>query len=134
MQVLNIVVRGPGKLSLNYILFDTSKGSLINKGDGQPVTNSGFTITLPADLTSTLRPGSYQLLLTTSSDAISTVAECTKLIEASTTPQTTSVPTTTPGQVPVSGLNPALLVAAVGAVGAVLVTLLLFRRKAGKSA
>ncbi len=127
MQVLNIVVRGPGKLSLNYILFDPSEGSLINKGDGQPVTNSGFTITLPAELTSTLKPGRYQLLLTASSDAISTVAEGIKLIEASATPPTTSVPTTTPGQVPVSGLDPTVFVGAAGAVGAVLVAFLLLR-------
>ena len=62
MQVLNIDVRGPGKLSLNYILFDPSKSSLINKGDAEPVTNTSFTINLPADLTSTLKPGNYQLL------------------------------------------------------------------------
>ena len=128
-----VEIRGPGQLNLSYILFDPAKGVLIRKGDAQRLTNTSFTVNLPAELTSKLEPGSYQLILTASSDAISIVAEQGKLVAASTTPPTTSVPTTAPGQLPALGFNPTVLLGAAGAVVVVLVTVLLLRRRGGKS-
>lgn len=123
-----VQVKGPGELSLRYILFDPAKGQLIKSGEGQRVTNNSFSVTFPSELTSTLVPGRYQLLVTASSDAISIVSERVKLVDASTTAPTTSVPSTVPGQVPAPSVDPTLLIGAAGAVGAVLVAVLLLRR------
>jgi peptide/nickel transport system substrate-binding protein len=79
-----IDVKGPGELNLNYILFDPAKGILITKGDARRVTNSSFIVTLPADLTSKLQPGRYQLSLSAFSDAISIIARQEKLLDTRT--------------------------------------------------
>ncbi|MBI3116842.1 MAG: hypothetical protein HYZ12_05860, partial [Thaumarchaeota archaeon] len=93
----NVQVRGPGILDLSYVLYDPASGAVIQKGDAQRVSNSSFVIALPSELTSKIEPGSYQLVLTASSDSISIVAERGKLVEASTTAVTTTSVVTSGG-------------------------------------
>lgn len=133
----DVQVRGPGILNLSYVLFDPASGAVIEKGSAQPVANGSFVISLPSALTSKIGPGSYQLVLTASSDAISIVAERDKLLEASTTAVNTSSVVTTGGVPSGTGLeqpqaqsfNFILLAGGVAAVGAAIAGAVFVRRR-----
>ncbi len=127
-----VEVRGPGQLSLAYVLFDPSKGLQISRGEANRLEGNRFVIELPRDLTSSIEPGSYQLLLTAFSDAVSIVDERVQAITASTTQVTTTIPTTPPGQIP-SVFDPTLVIGGAGAAVVVLALLLVLRRRTAKS-
>ncbi len=69
-----VTVNGPGALSLRWILVDPTQGTVAASGDGTAQGQS-FTVAVPADNTASLFPGTYQLFLLASSDAIAQVAE-----------------------------------------------------------
>ncbi|MBI4236235.1 MAG: hypothetical protein HY688_02615 [Chloroflexi bacterium] len=81
---LQVEVSGPGPLGVRYVLTDPASGRLIKAGDAQAGGPGSFTVSLSKEETSALAPGLYQLSVTAYSEALSTVAERTLKIEAST--------------------------------------------------
>lgn len=76
-QPINVplTVKGPGKLSIEYILVDPAANKVVASGNGAPGANGDFTVALDTKVTSNLFPSVYQLYVLASSDAISQVAE-----------------------------------------------------------
>jgi len=85
---ITATVSGPGGLGLSYLLVDPSVGQVVASGDAEPSGAAGgedaadaadaaeFTVTIPAEVTEALFPGSpYQLFLAASSDALARVTE-----------------------------------------------------------
>ena len=68
-------MKGPGKLSLDYVLVDPAANKVVASGAGTPGANGAFTVALDAKTTSALFPSVYQLYVLASTDAISQVAE-----------------------------------------------------------
>ena len=72
---VDVHVAGPGTLALRYLLIDPASDKVVTSGDAVAGADGGFSVTLPADVTSGLFPGPYKLDLAASSDAIALVAE-----------------------------------------------------------
>jgi peptide/nickel transport system substrate-binding protein len=74
---LNVQVNGPGTLALQYALVDAAAGEIVEGASGNASGGEGgaFTVSIGADVTSTLFPGLYQLYLAASSDEVAEVAE-----------------------------------------------------------
>ncbi len=73
--VISASVSGPGTVGLQYLLLDPAVGEVITSGRATDAGDGTFTLTLPADLTSTLFPGFYQLYLAAESDALALISE-----------------------------------------------------------
>jgi peptide/nickel transport system substrate-binding protein len=73
--VISATVSGPGTVGLQYLLLDPAVGEVITSGQATDAGDGTFTLTLPADLTSTLFPGFYQLYLAAESDALALISE-----------------------------------------------------------
>jgi len=72
---LNVTVEGPGELALRYILVDPAQGTVAASGEATPGEPGNFTVSIGADVTSTLFPSLYQLYLLASSDVLAQVGE-----------------------------------------------------------
>ena len=70
-----VTVQGPGTLSLQYALVDPAQGTIATSGAATGGDGGAFTVDLDPAITGTLFPGTYQLFLIASSDAIAQVAE-----------------------------------------------------------
>jgi peptide/nickel transport system substrate-binding protein len=71
-------VKGPGRLGLRYLLVDPSTRSVVTTGEARPGTGEGeFVVSLPAELTTKLFPGLYQMSLVAYSDSIAFVVDRT---------------------------------------------------------
>ena len=74
---IDATVQGPGTVGLRYVIVDPSNGQVIEKGEATPTgTPGGFAVTLGADVTTNLFPGSlYKLSLAAYSDSVALVSE-----------------------------------------------------------
>jgi peptide/nickel transport system substrate-binding protein len=68
-------VDGPGELSMRYLLLDPAVGEVVEQGEAAAVGEGQFSVTIPADVTSSLFPGFYELYLAAESDALAQVSE-----------------------------------------------------------
>ncbi|MBI4199472.1 MAG: hypothetical protein HY535_03250 [Chloroflexi bacterium] len=80
--IINVDVRGPGQLSVQYLLLDPLTGKLVAQGEAKRVGDSQYTIQLPEQVTSGMKAGPYQLFVTASSDQVSSLAERRVALEA----------------------------------------------------
>jgi hypothetical protein len=75
---LPVAVEGPGALSLQYALVDSSatdpEAAIVTSGAAAG-ENGAFTIEIPAETTSLLFPSIYQLYVIASSDQLARVTE-----------------------------------------------------------
>ncbi len=75
---IKVTVNGPGRLDLHYLLLDPAVSSVVTKGEAEAGSKTGeFIISLPANVTSRLFPGLYQLYLVACSDAAAFVEDRT---------------------------------------------------------
>jgi len=72
---LNVTVKGPGTLALQYALVDAAAGEIVASGNAEGGDGGAFTVAIGSDVTSALFPGLYQLYLAASSDEVAEVAE-----------------------------------------------------------
>jgi peptide/nickel transport system substrate-binding protein len=74
--VVSATVSGPGTLGMKYLVLDPAEGTIVSEGDAEAGSAAGeFSVTIPADVTSTLFPGFYELYLAASSDQLAQVTE-----------------------------------------------------------
>ena len=74
--VVTASVIGPGTVGLQYLLLDPALGEVVVSGPADPGATAGdFSVTIPADITSTLFPGFYELYLAADSDVLAQVTE-----------------------------------------------------------
>ena len=72
---INIELRGPGRVSVQYLLLDPVLGQTLASGDAQSVSATQFTIELSSATTAGLERGLYHLFVIASSDEVSSLAE-----------------------------------------------------------
>jgi peptide/nickel transport system substrate-binding protein len=73
--VVTATITGPGTVGLQYLLLDPAVSEVVVTGQAQQDGENGFVVTIPADVTSTLFPGFYELYLAAGSDSLARIAE-----------------------------------------------------------
>lgn len=68
-------VVGPGKLSMQYVLFDPATSKVVRSGNAEAASATRFTVRLDAATTGSLATGVYQLSLALISDDIASLSE-----------------------------------------------------------
>ncbi len=144
---VDVAISGPGTLSLRYALFNPVSRQVTASGEAAPGPAGQFRVELPAQQTSSLKPGPYQLFLTAFSQQLASPTERRVDIQVlATAPQATPTVTAPPGTPkPAASPTPAVqsgggfplgIVAVVvaGALMVVAVVLFLVLRRGGKPA
>lgn len=100
---LPVEVSGPGALGVRYALSEPTSGKVVKAGEAESTgQGGGFSIPLSKDETAGLAPGIYRLTLTAYSGDLSSVAERTVNVEASTAASEPTTPGGTGTQPPAS--------------------------------
>ncbi|MEM4297481.1 MAG: ABC transporter substrate-binding protein [Nitrososphaerota archaeon] len=81
-----VKVQGQGRLGLRYLLFDPQDGKVLKLGEAAMTDKDTFSFTIPSNITSKLRPASYNLFLVAYSDESSMVGERVEVVKALTAP------------------------------------------------
>ncbi|MBI2184374.1 MAG: hypothetical protein HYU39_05380 [Thaumarchaeota archaeon] len=90
-----VQVTGPGSIGVRFSLIDQAQSLEVFSGTAQRTAQDSFTVQIPADATSRLKAGQYQLVLTAFSDQLSYVSERTQAVAATVSPPATTTTTTT---------------------------------------
>jgi len=70
---VDVELAGPTPLGVKYLIRDTRTGAILKSGSGTAVTATKFTIDLPADFTSSLNVGVYEITIAGYSDVVAFV-------------------------------------------------------------
>ena len=70
-----VTIEGPGQISLDYLLTDPSRGTIISSGKYPYQDKDTFEITIPKDVSLDLDESTYHLFLLAASDELARVVE-----------------------------------------------------------
>jgi hypothetical protein len=70
---VDLELAGPTPLGVKYLIRDTRTGAILRSGYGTAVSPTKFTIDLPADFTSSLNVGVYEITIAGYSDVVAFV-------------------------------------------------------------
>ncbi len=70
-----VAINGPGQISLEYLLIDPSKGTLVHSGEYPYQDKGDFEIIIPRDISASLDASTYHLFLLAASDELAKVVE-----------------------------------------------------------
>jgi hypothetical protein len=68
-------VTGPGTVGLQYILIDPAVGDVVTSCRADDAGDGTFAVTIPADITTTMFPGFYELYMAADSDTLARISE-----------------------------------------------------------
>ncbi|MGB9726942.1 MAG: ABC transporter substrate-binding protein [Nitrososphaeria archaeon] len=71
---VDVELAGPTPLGVKYLIRDTRTGAILKSGSGTAVSPTKFTIELPADFTSSLNVGVYEITVAGYSDVVAFVS------------------------------------------------------------